>query len=284
MLCQLCLSKPAMMDVPERLPAGTHAVAHYCPECYEAKYLKPSPGPASFPRPRITLKRIMILVAGWSVPNACTAWIMRSGFITGTPQQLREWNIAAFLAVNLVLAFGVLCGAGLRNWLQKVMWYNQTGGVLPMPVLKPAPLKQQLKACLLLIPFSAWIVVAIFIEQWLTPRIWPGRRESPGLEMLLMWAPFLPFVVWGLYRGVWKNSAARERIRLYWSLMSPIERVLRVLAIIWMLGSLVLMFFSGPSLVRWGLKLWFPIPAAFVIVVAGQLVLMAGIAFSARRR
>ena len=53
---------------------------------------------------------------------------MRSGLIIGTPQQLREWNIAAFLAVNLLFAFFV-AWAWLMVWLQKVTWYNQTGGV-----------------------------------------------------------------------------------------------------------------------------------------------------------
>ena len=284
MICQLCLSKPATTHLTERSPAGKFAEAHYCAECYEAKYLKPSPGPASFPRPRFTLKRIMILVAGWAVPNAITAWIMRSGFIIGTPQQLREWNIAAFLAVNLMIAFFVVW-AGLMAWLQKVTWYNQTGGVLPMPVQKRLPLKQQFKAYLVLIPLIAWIVAAIAIGHWLTPKIWPGRRENIALAFGLMFAPFLPFVVLALYRGGWKNPARYEHIRLRWSLMSPIERVLRVMGLIWTLGFVLLMIVSGPSLIRWGgLNPWFPIPAALLILVAGQVVLMAGIAFSARRR
>ena len=86
----------------------------------------------------------MILVALWAVPNAAVAWFMRSGLITGTSQQLREWTIAAFLGVNLVFAF---FGAwfGLLTWLQKVTWYNQTGGVLPMPAPERLPRKQQLR-------------------------------------------------------------------------------------------------------------------------------------------
>ena len=99
-----------------------------------------------------------------------------------------------------------------------------------------------------------------------------------------MGAPFVPFVIVALYRGVWKNPVARQRIRLRWNLMSPTERVLRALGLIWTLGFFGLMLLNGPSMVRWGFQLWFPIPPAFVIVIVGQLLLMAGIAFSVRRR
>jgi hypothetical protein len=225
----------------------------------------------------------MILVALWAVPNAAVAWFMRSGLVIGTSKQLREWTIAAFLAVNLVFAFfgAWFC---LMAWLQRVTWYNHTGGVLPMPARQRLPLKQQLLGSLLLIPLVAWFLGAIFLENWLTPMIWPGRRTSLTLLTLIMWAPFVPFVVVALYQGVWKNPVERERIRSWWSLMSPTERVLRAIALFWLLGFFVLMVVAGPSLVRWGFQPWFPIPPAFVIVIVGQLLLMAGIAFSVRRR
>jgi hypothetical protein len=283
MLCHLCLSKPATMHLTEKLPSGKFGEAHYCSECYEAKYLKPPPGADSFPRPRFTLKKIMILIAVWTVPNAVTAWVMKSNRITGTPEQLREWTMTAFLAVNLVFAFyaGWL---GLLTWLQRVTWYNQTGGALPMPVERRPPLKQQLKACVLFMPFFAWIIAAIFLEHWLTPRIWPGRRGSIALLILLMWAPILAILTPLAVRGLRKNPATRERIRLGWSLMSPVERVLRIVAILWMLGFLLLMIQMGPSLVRWGFTIYFPIPPAFLIVIVGQIALMAGIAVAVRRR
>ncbi len=283
MICQLCLSKPATMRITERLPAGGFAEAKYCLECFEAKYVKPPPGPASFPRPRFTIKNFMILVALWAIPNAVVAWFMRSGLVIGTSKQLREWTIAAFLAVNLVFAFfgAWFC---LMAWLQRVTWYNQTGGVLPMPARQRVPRKQQLVASLLFIPAAAWLLAAVSLGHWLTPKTWPRPKTELTLVILIMWAPFIPFVVAALYRGVWKNPVERERIRSWWSLMSPTERVLRAIALFWLLGFFVLMLLAGPSLVRRGFQPWFPIPPAFVIMIVGQLMLMAGIAFSVRRR
>ena len=161
MICQLCLNKPSTIHLAERLPSGSFAEAHYCAECYEAMYLKPQSSTDLFPRPRFTLNNIMMLVAVWAVANAVTAWVMKSGYITGTPQQLREWTVNAFLAVNLVFGFCVVWFY-LMTWLQKVSWYKRTGGLVPTP--KKLSPRQQLAACLVVVLLLAWFLVAIYLE------------------------------------------------------------------------------------------------------------------------
>src|SRR5262249_43055400 len=95
MLCQLCLDKSARISVTDR-SSGRPGMAFYCARCYAAKYVKSPPGAGAFPLPQFNIRNILIVVAVWAVPNAAVAWFMRSGYVTGTPDQLREWTILAF--------------------------------------------------------------------------------------------------------------------------------------------------------------------------------------------
>ena len=126
MICQLCLTSAATSHVTERLPSGQFREAHYCTVCFAAKYLNPRPARPNFPKPTFRLNRITIVVGLWAVLNAIVVWVLRSGYITGTPQQLRQWTINTLLAVNLVPAFFVV-HISLLTWLQRVMWYRKTG-------------------------------------------------------------------------------------------------------------------------------------------------------------
>ena len=94
----------------------------------------------------------------WAVPNAITAWVLRSGYVTGTPAQLRQWTIHAFSGINLVLGFFVTWGT-LLAWLIKVMSYRRTGGLVPMPQQTLTP-RQHLTLIVRMVPILAWCVVA----------------------------------------------------------------------------------------------------------------------------
>ncbi len=61
MICQLCLDKPATVLMTKHLSSGYLEEAHYCAECYEAKYVKPPPTAGDFPRPRFTLKNVRVV-------------------------------------------------------------------------------------------------------------------------------------------------------------------------------------------------------------------------------
>jgi hypothetical protein len=278
MICQLCLIKMATRHVTERSPRGRFEEAHYCAECYEAKYLRPPPPADSFPRPRATLKNLMILVGVWAVPNAIAAWVMRSGYVTGTPAQLRQWAINTFLGVNLVLGFFVVLVA-LQTWLNRVIWHRRTGGLVPMPKQKLTP-KQHAALLVRMGPFFAWCVVAAFLERWLTPKIWPIQQSSPRLFVLILCAPLLPIAALGLSKNRW----LRDRIWQEWRVASGPERVFRALAMAWTFGFLVVIVMGGTSLVGWGFRIWFPIPPVMLIWIVVQLVLMAAVAMSVRRR
>jgi hypothetical protein len=278
MLCQLCLEKPAMCHLTTRSRAGHFIEDHYCSACYAAKYLQPPAAAASFPRPRFTLNNVMILLGLWTVPNAIAAWVFRSGYVTGTPAQIRQWTIQTFLGVNLLVGFSVLW-TYLLTWLVRVMWYKKTGDLVPMPQQKMT-LRQSLALIVALTLYFAWCKAAIVLDRWLTPMIWPIQRSSPHLLSVLLLLP--GFLMLALRFP--QNRYLRERIWQEWRAASRQERLLRALAIAWSLGFLPLLVFGGPSLMTVGFNLWFPIPAVLLIWVVGQMVLMAAVAFSVRRR
>jgi hypothetical protein len=99
--CQLCLVRLARHHVGVPSPAGRVEHADYCASCYKAKCEKP-PLHARFPRPRITIKAIMIVVCALAVANAFADWTTRSSSVSSTPQQLRA---RAFLTVNVEVGF-----------------------------------------------------------------------------------------------------------------------------------------------------------------------------------
>ena len=279
MICRLCLAKAATHHMTERSPSGRFEEAHYCPEFCEAKYLKPPPPGSIFPRPRLTLKNIMILVGVWAIPNAVAAWVLRGGHVTGTPAQLRQWTIHAFLGVNCFLGF---CGAlmALGRWLNRVSWYKRTGGLLPMPEPKKLTIKQQASLIVWMIPLFAWAYVATVLDAWLTPKIWPIQRRSPQLFALFAWAPLVPLLILVLS----KDRALRERLRQEWEAASRPERVFRVMTVAWGVGFLLAIVMGGQGLLRWGFVPWFPIPPVMLIGIVVLVALKAALAASIRRR
>jgi hypothetical protein len=98
MICQLYLAKSAARHHVQESPSGRLEESHYCSDCYDAKYLKPSPDGSGLPRARFTIKTIMIVVCVSAVANAVAALAMRGGYVTGTQSELRASTIYAFLA------------------------------------------------------------------------------------------------------------------------------------------------------------------------------------------
>jgi hypothetical protein len=277
MICQLCLAKIATRHVAERSSDDRFIDAWYCEDCYGAKYEHPSPVRA--PRPRFTIKSFMIVVGVWALPNAVTAWIVRSGWITGTPAQLRLWTAQAFLAVNLVFCF-FFVWFGLMRWFTRLMWHNQTGGLVPVPKQKGT--RQQLAALivrllLLVLAIMAWQFVAIYIAKWLAPKV---GLASFQLVNLLLFAPVLPITVLSFL----KNKHLRGRIHQLWRTASPTERALRATALAWTLGFLPVIAVGGERLLFWGFTFWFPIPPVILLLIVVQVALLAAVAVAARRR
>ena len=220
MICQLCLASVATRHLTERSPSGRFVEMTYCESCYQAKYVEPPADSGRFPRPRFTIKNIMILGAAWTVPNAIAAWVFRSGCVIGTPAQIRLWSIETFLAVNLVLGFFVVW-TYLLEWLRRVMWYKRTLGVVPMPhrAWQKVTFKQLKYRLVASVAMSVWFVAAIFLDRWLTPRVWPIQQHSPPLFALLLWAPPMLTAVVQFSR----NRYIRECVRQDWRAASRQE-------------------------------------------------------------
>ncbi len=293
MTCQLCLAKEATRFVSEQSPGGRLVRAYYCSECYVAKYRDPPPPSQGFPRPRYTLKTFMILVAVFSVPNAIAAWVM--SYVTGTPAQLRQWSIYAFLGVNVVLGFGV-AWFSVVVWLGRLIWFNRTGGLVPMPAQQ---VRRQLASLRPTLLFVAWCMVATSLMTWLTLMTRPVPRSRSRLfpslfilfYLILVFGPPLAIVVLRLSRDPGLRNRIRQNlrwklnyIRQDWRMASRPELFLRSLALAWTVGIFFVFGFGGPRLLSWGFMPWFPIPPVVLVGIVGQLLLTIAWALSIRRR
>jgi hypothetical protein len=278
MLCQLCLENVATRQLTERSHSGGIVRADYCDRCFHAKYVEPPADSGRFPRPTFTIKNIMILAGVWAVPNAVAAWVFWSGYVTGTPAQVRQWTVDSFLALNLVVGFFVVW-LYLLEWLGQVMWYKRTLGAVPMPVQR-VTFRQGMHQLLMAVPLLAWFLAATFLERWLTPRIWPIQRQSLPLFALLTSAPVV--ALWVVRFS--KNRYWQERIWQSWRPASLQERLLRLLALSWSVGLVLLVVFGGDNLVMRGFKIWFPIPPIIFVGIVGQMALLAAAAFTTARR
>ena len=84
----------------------------------------------------------MIVVCLWAVIDAVAAWVMRDDFFTGTPEQIRQQTDQAFLELNFLLGF-VVVWLLLFLWLERVYWFNRTGGLVPFQAFTTCLLSMQ---------------------------------------------------------------------------------------------------------------------------------------------
>lgn len=283
MICQLCLARLATRHVTELSSDDRFVEAQYCEDCYTAKYQEPLPRRA--PRLSFTIKSFMILAGVWASPNAVTAWIMRSGWVTGTPAQVRIWTIQAFLAVNLVFGF-FFVWFGLMTWFTRLMWHNQTGGLIPMPKHPKLNRKQRvallIQLLLMLVPLLALQIGALILANWLAGKFPVFQR--PQWFALISAAWLLPFVAASFFLKNRKNSHIREQIRQLWRTASWTERAVRAIAVGWTVGFLIAIVVGSPRLFFWGFTMWFPIPPVILLWVVVQLALLAAVALAAKKR
>jgi hypothetical protein len=276
MTYQLCGSRAATHRIAPRSPAAPRDFWYYCAQCYEAKYLR-CPGPGKgLPRPRFAIKHLMVLVAIFSVPNAIAALVMNSGLFSGTPAQLREWTIFAFLAANLLPAFHIAVIA-LLAWTDRVWIDNWTGGVL-IPQVELTP-RQRRAMFLWLLLCVAWFAIAHILPVWLV-KLWPSQLAGTYLVFLILPAP-LPVIV---FLSLATNRAMRNRVRQQWKIAGLQERVLRLTALAWLIGTLLALGLADLDRAFWGLRIWFPIPPVLLVWFGVTVSLNAAMAISTRPR
>jgi hypothetical protein len=203
---------------------------------------------------------------------------MRSLYITGTPAQVRQWNIYAFLAVNLVCGFFVVWFA-LDDWIKRVMWYKLTGGRAPIPEQIRTP-RQLRTAMVWSVSLFVWCVIAFGLAILAAPEIWPVQRHSVRLFALILWAPLLPILVFKLST----DRPMRNRLQREWKTAGVAERILRAVALLWFVGFFLLVGLGDPAFVYWGFRLWFPIPPVMLTGLVVGLLLTFAWAMSIRRQ
>ena len=199
MLCRTCFQAQATYHVLDRPSDDGLVESQYCLACYERRYVHPpacrravadaSPRPAAppaFPLSRLTIRNLMIVAGFFAVLNAALALFVRSGLIMGTPAQIDERAIRAFLIVNPFFAILLVEGTCL-SWFRKVHLWKITGDVPP----------SQLKA---IRGLTGWTIA------WEEA----GRLERGLLILCLSW----PFA-WFFWSMAWiRPLAARYDFRL----------------------------------------------------------------------
>ncbi len=146
MLCRTCFQAQATFHVLDRPSDDGLVESHYCLACYEQKYIHPPTGwlvmaddsrsadTPAFPLSRFTIKELMIVAGFFAVLNAALALFMRSGLIGGSPAQIYDRTIKAFLIVNPFFAI-FLVDCVCLSWFWKAHLRKITNDV-PLPQLK----------------------------------------------------------------------------------------------------------------------------------------------------
>jgi hypothetical protein len=162
------------------------------------------------------------------------------------------------------------------SWLGQVIWYRRTG-LAQVP--RSRPTRSAVAGMFVLI---TWLVAAIALGRSLPLRLWrggPSVLEAACLAHVVALAAVFAFLV---RRG----NAVRERLRQVQMAYSVPEIVLRALGIAWVVVGWFTVGVLAPGSLSWGwgLKPWFPIPAAVVILFLGQLALLGATAAATHRR
>ncbi len=277
MLCQMCLEADATIHMLDRPAADRFVEADYCQTCYHLKYVNPPASRPVLPRPRFTIKKLMIFAAVFAIPNTAVALLMRSGLITGTSAQIRDWTLQAILVANFFC--GVIAAFILsQNWLQKAQWHKMTGGLVPMTQPRKLSLKEYLKLPLVVASIVFWYLAGLFLIDWLTPILWPGRRPDPALSTWILSAPLLAWVCLRLK----SNRHVVQRVRGLWRGASGRERTFRALALSWSFVIVIVMF--SESWMRWFSNPIVSLCALSLIALGGQVIFFSGAVAVTRRR
>jgi hypothetical protein len=277
MICELCLAAEATSIGAERLSAGRLTDFHYCSSCWAAKSLGVPPGEAGFPRPRLTLNGVMILVAISAIPNGLAAWLVRSRFARGSSEQMSQWTHSAFLTANA--CFGLVTAyVFLDAWLRDVVWYRRTGGIIAVP--KPTRISKNQNLTWLAID---WVFGTNLLTECLTTLL----RPNPLCDLLLF-TGVSTLLLYATVRLIWNGSTSRAMLEPFWQewgRSSGMERALKVIALAWPMGLFVILRWRlVPSRILLNLNPWLLLPGLLLIVLGSRLLFKACEAVVTRRR
>jgi len=208
------------------------------------------PGGGETPKTTFTLKQVMILMALFGVANAVTAWATRGGYAKGTEDQRRRWTNEVFLGVNLAvgfcLAYGVVV-ARLSPWAG-IDWST------PAPQ-RTTPTPEEARK-----GRSKWSLSQILLRCWLYFLFISQNTKI----ILISLAIALSIVAWRCGR----DPVVRALVRRKWK-ESREESIFAALCGLWGLVSFVTLVVWREDSMRWGFRLWFPIPPVVLIIVVG---------------
>lgn len=282
-ICDLCSRNLATHIIDIRDPDGRPRQVRYCDACHEAVAHARATAPTEGPKPRVKLKQIMIVVATFAVINAAVLGPFRFGGIAGTKDQVRAWTMHTWLVANAIAAFVTLWCVAV-SYIQNVMWFRRTGGVIPNPRKVPMWLPPDRESFVDNVVAIAILLASFGLSEWITPIVSPVRRQ----RMLVFFACMIVFAVLvNLIRfgpkvfWVWIVVCVGW-IRREWRNASPPERICKIAAVAWLLaGTLWFSFTDGRLVSRIGIPMFGTCVAAWLGV---GLLLSAGQAYATRRR
>jgi hypothetical protein len=97
--------------------------------------LGPSPDQACWPRPKLTIKSLLIAIAVFALSNCLAVWAVRIRPNHQSPEDLLMKTGFALFLLNSYIGF-IIFYLFVSNWMRQVIWYRRTGNVRPMPSAK----------------------------------------------------------------------------------------------------------------------------------------------------
>jgi hypothetical protein len=273
MICQVCLSTEATMHVTEQHPAGRFLGGHYCRCCWEAKECGPSSAPTCWPRPKLAIKRILIVVIGFALADCLAVLVVRNRPIEQSPDERMRSTGSAVVMVNFCISV-LLLHSFMSNWLRRLTWHKRTGSARTMPSAKAMSCNRDFAWFSL-----SWMMVSNILTNSLGIALAASYHFRLGLFAVIS------AVVGTGYVWIACKSPLFERFRQIWATASEPERALALVAILWPLGvTLLFRCKLVPINVLSNINPWFWIPTLLGFVFGCHVLFLAAEALATRRR
>lgn len=208
---------------------------------------------------QFNIKTLMLVVAIWAIPNALFVWMVRSN-----PRAFPQAE-QFFFGINVALVFFALSVV-----YAEVLHRYTTRGKSTAQIR--AQWANAGKNAPSLFVFEALLLLSIAF--WYFNRFFRTHGLHYGhLAVLILVVTVVTMV---------RSQLRRRPSRRDWSSASLVQLTSGIAAIAWMIGAGYTLFVYKPHLMGWGLKPWFPIPPAMLLMLLGMMVLQGVSAVSMR--
>jgi len=234
--------------------------------CCTATYFNGRSRYSHFPRPRFTLKTLLVTVALFGVANSTINCAARNRLI-GQGDEVSRRSESAAIALNCSLAIAVFYIFSTA-WLRKVVAHARTQGEIPMSRGRPPLWREDLSW------FSMpWMGISLSVTNWLGAGLAPGQQLKPVLFVVTS-----AFVFFFIAAILVRTPATRPLWLPFsesWKIAGTAERIGGVLASSWPVGVVLFTPFLAKRVLP-ALSYSLIIPALLLLVLGWRLAFHVG--------